>query len=388
MASGISKDKRNGKWSIDKIIIGPDSKRHHVHKRGYESMGEAKADLFRVENSFKDKIGIKRDNDDFNCLFDSWISWKKTKVRYHTSDNIEEASKKYIIPIFSHRMNSDVFSESSLSSFRQMISGLTVTNDRKNLIIRIMREISIFGYENGMISQKLNSIASSMLSSFGDDSVDVKRTKKAWSAEEYKMFISTFEKSDKYRIFFEVYFFLGARCSEMRGLQWSDIDESSDSIHIHQQLQYYRGIRKSIISPTKTAKSNRWIKMSPFIRNELLLLKEAYGDGPFVFFGSKAISKTPIVHQIRKHCAIAGLDPISPHEIRHTVASWLVASCQDMSGLILVQKWLGHSSLKETLDTYSHFLKSSGQAMSDVLSSIQSGDSEYTQSIPKVYPQK
>lgn len=39
-----------------------------------------------------------------------------------------------------------------------------------------------------------------------------------------------------------------------------------------------------------------------------------------------------------------------------------------MSDLIVVQKWLGHASLKETLDTYSHYLKTSGSSPIDALS--------------------
>jgi hypothetical protein len=38
-----------------------------------------------------------------------------------------------------------------------------------------------------------------------------------------------------------------------------------------------------------------------------------------------------------------------------------------MSDLIVIQRWLGHSSLGETLDTYSHYLKSGSETMSPVL---------------------
>jgi len=38
-----------------------------------------------------------------------------------------------------------------------------------------------------------------------------------------------------------------------------------------------------------------------------------------------------------------------------------------MSDLIVVQRWLGHASLKETLDTYSHYLKGGGSEVTAVL---------------------
>lgn len=38
-----------------------------------------------------------------------------------------------------------------------------------------------------------------------------------------------------------------------------------------------------------------------------------------------------------------------------------------MSDLIAVRKWLNHSSLRETLDTYSHYLKSGNENVSSIL---------------------
>ena len=48
-------------------------------------------------------------------------------------------------------------------------------------------------------------------------------------------------------------------------------------------------------------------------------------------------------------CREAGIDRITPHDLRHTAASLAVASGANVKG---VQRMLGHSSAALTLDTY------------------------------------
>ncbi len=235
-----------------------------------------------------------------------------------------------------------------------------------------MREIASFGFENGWVSPEGYRNSKVCLTPFGNDSFEVSSEKKALTPEEYKKFIATFADGDRYKVLFEVFFYLGAWCGEMEGLQWKDYGPAAKEIFIHQQNEYFASKRKWILSPTKTKASQRHIRLSDFICAELNDLKKTYGQnaGDFLFFGPKAITKHPIVEQLRRHCAMAGIPVISPHEIRHTVASWLVGNCKDMSDLIVVQRWLGHSSLKETLNTYSHYLKSD-PGVTSALSKIQ-----------------
>ncbi|MCI1244648.1 MAG: site-specific integrase [Bacilli bacterium] len=145
----------------------------------------------------------------------------------------------------------------------------------------------------------------------------------------------------------------------MLGLRWEDVDLAGKAVFIRRQRQRSGedGLWHDV--ETKTPSSVRHLRLSPFLAGELYALKGAEGAGPgdFLFFGRKGIRKHPVVSALQGHCRAAGVPVISPHEIRHTVAFWLVAACKDMSDLIVVQRWLGHTSLKETLDTYSHYLK-------------------------------
>jgi integrase len=370
------RDPKTGKWFINASVRKADGGFLHLHKRGYATKREAEEDVFSQTQEILLRNGEKYvTNDDFSTIVDEYKSWESSRVRYHTMDNQIQVIREYIEPEFAHKRVSDVVDEAALKSWRDSIVALPFTGERKNFVIRIMREIVTFGYETGKVTPLAMKKSKISLVPYTNDSSDVKREKRALTPEEYKAFIKTFDPNDRYKILFETFFYLGCRCSELQGLQWKDVSEKDGTVYIHQQIQYFKSQKKSIITPTKTKSSVRYINLSPFILKELKALKEAYCHGPddFLFFGKSATTKTPIVEQLIKHCDTAKIGRISPHEIRHTVASWLVANCKDMSDLIVVQRWLGHSSLKETLDTYSHYLKKTDKPISEVIERIQAG---------------
>ena len=370
----IKKDPETGKWLIDCLIKKWNGKYVHLQKRGYATEKLAFEDFPRLEKEMSSKpFDENADINSFNSLVSDYLEYYGTKIKLSSLESSKIVISKHILPRFSGRTIGRVYEKRSLQTFREYVSGLRAKTQRKNIVLRKMREIASFGFDRGRVSLEQLRLSKAMLSSFGNDSFEVPTEKIALMPEEYKKFIGTFKSGERYRVFFELFFYLGARCGEMMGLQWRDYDPTAQEIFIHQQSEYFASRKEWIVSSTKTKSSQRHIKLSPFICSELNDLKKAYGmeDDWFMFFGKTAISKTPIVNQLKRHCVMAGIRIISPHEIRHTVASWLVANCKDMSDLIVVQRWLGHSSLKETLDTYSHYLKG-GSEVTSVLGKIQS----------------
>jgi integrase len=60
----------------------------------------------------------------------------------------------------------------------------------------------------------------------------------------------------------------------------------------------------------------------------------------------------------------AGLPPLTFHEFRHTFASLLLHRKKHMK---VVQSLLGHSSITQTMDTYSHLAPGTGEDASESL---------------------
>jgi|GEM_PF-4491554 len=369
----IKKDPETGKWLIDCLVKKWNGKYVHVHRRDFPDEKAAAEEFVRISKEEATKpLGDEDESNSFDLLVSAYLEYYGTKIKLSSLESSKIVISKHILPRYSGRTIGRVYEKRSLQSFREYVSGLKAKIQRKNIILRKLREIASFGFDRGRVSLEQLRLSKTILSSFGNDSFEVPNEKIALTPEEYRKFIGTFKSGERYRAFFELFFYLGARCGEMMGLQWRDYDPSAQEIFIHQQSEYFASRKEWVVSSTKTKSSQRHIKLSPFICSELNDLRKAYGqeDGWFMFFGKTAISKTPIVNQLRRHCLMAGIRVISPHEIRHTVASWLVANCKDMSDLIVVQRWLGHSSLKETLDTYSHYLKG-GSEVTSVLGKIQ-----------------
>jgi integrase len=139
----------------------------------------------------------------------------------------------------------------------------------------------------------------------------------------------------------------GMRQGELLGLQWRDVDLDSGTLRVN------RTIFGGVVSPPKTARSRRSIKMS---RSALVALKAHEKKSEWVFStaSGKPIDCTNLTKQSWKPLLKeAGLPNKRFHDLRHTCATLLLTKGVHPK---VVQELLGHSSISITLDTYSHVL--------------------------------
>lgn len=64
---------------------------------------------------------------------------------------------------------------------------------------------------------------------------------------------------------------------------------------------------------------------------------------------------TRLLNRKNRNCDLAGLQQIRLHDFRHSCASLLISKGANIT---LVARYLGHTKIDETLNTYSHFFKS------------------------------
>ena len=67
------------------------------------------------------------------------------------------------------------------------------------------------------------------------------------------------------------------------------------------------------------------------------------------------------------NCKLAGLKQIRLHDFRHSCASLLI---NKNSNVAVVAKYLGHSKIEETLNTYTHFFQSDLDKVVEILDKI------------------
>lgn len=194
------------------------------------------------------------------------------------------------------------------------------------------------------------------------------------SSEDYdKLIKHCIEKATQWDMLIIFFLCVGARLGEALGLQWSKIDFEKHTIRIDQQLQAVPNTNskinqkfvKQIIDSTKTKNSNRTLPMSKEVerilrhvkkiqaKNKLALGQKYHRDLDLVFAREDGyfICDTTFRELVNKRLAEAGIEHHKIHSFRHSCATSFFEQKADIKK---VSKWLGHSSIGITLDTYTH----------------------------------
>ena len=164
---------------------------------------------------------------------------------------------------------------------------------------------------------------------------------------------------EPFRSLFIVLFNMGLRLGEANALQWSDIDFEKGTLTVSKTVttKLKTGDKQYRITSPKTSTSNRTLRLPQIVSNALLSLRDnssAYkvkGATAFVFGGHAPIPESTITAKKNKYLKLAGLPQIRTHDFRHSCASLLI---NNGATPLYVSKWLGHSTVTMTLNTYSH----------------------------------
>lgn len=178
----------------------------------------------------------------------------------------------------------------------------------------------------------------------------------------------------------------GLRLSELLGLAWDavELDGPTPRLAVRRSLKRVPTVGL-VLSDTKTNRSRRVVHLTPAATDALRAhrtrqhaerlragerwLKKPLGTD-LVFRGSRgrAIEPATFWRAVSDVCEEGGLGHWTPHELRHSAASLLLASGVP---LIQVADFLGHSSATVTAAVYAHVLDdartSTASAMADVL---------------------
>ncbi len=148
----------------------------------------------------------------------------------------------------------------------------------------------------------------------------------------------------------------GLRRGELLGLHWRDIDLEGGYVTVRGQLRATdHGLQ---IVDTKTASAVRILPLTELAISALRRHREAHPSLPnaLVF---RSTTGTPIHpdnwrREVYKATQAALGERWSPHELRHSAASIMLAAGADLK---TVSTTLGHSSIRVTADVYSHLMK-------------------------------
>lgn len=192
---------------------------------------------------------------------------------------------------------------------------------------------------------------------------------KFYTWEKFKQFVSVIDDI-KWKALFEVLFFCGLRRGELRGLTWNNIDFYNNELSVVKNVVQEGDSRQYILTTPKTRTSTRTLPLPQKVMDDIhelyLREKKQYGFSKkwYVFGDKEPLSAHILRHTKNKYTQLAGVKQIRIHDFRHSCASVLI---NNGASIMVVAKFLGHTKVEETLNTYSHLFKN---ALTDITSLI------------------
>lgn len=187
-----------------------------------------------------------------------------------------------------------------------------------------------------------------------------------YTLKEFNKFINVIhDLSDL--LMFNLLFYYGLRCGELRGLKVSDFQK--DRISIERELSNKGRFGGQATFDTKTSSSTRYY---PYVSNIKELFTKVVKEkkllkNDFLFKVREdctVIGETTIRRKIDKYSSLANVKRIKIHEFRHSCASYLINKNVDPKD---IASWLGHSSVDTTLRVYAHLLPIRKEAVKSII---------------------
>lgn len=203
------------------------------------------------------------------------------------------------------------------------------------------------------------------------------KEKQIYSQEEMELLLTRLMGEPvKYKAFFYLIAYSGFRRSEMLGLEWKDIDFENNIISVRRTSNYTaeRGI---YTDTTKTKRSQRTLKISPFIMDilrelkgeqdaEALRLGDKWVETDRLFTkwnGEEMNNQTPY-GWLKEFCEKNDMPFYGIHSFRHFAASSLISARLDVT---TVSDALGHCNSGTTLNVYCHQFQTAQARVSETM---------------------
>ncbi|WMM16836.1 tyrosine-type recombinase/integrase [Staphylococcus epidermidis] len=340
------KNKKSSSWQYD--VKHPSLKSGKKRKSGFKTKAEATNAAQQLIRDLEDGNNIE-DNKKFIDYYDDWIKIKNKKQLSSKQFYWYERSIKLFSEYFGENMLVKNITRSEYQKFlNQYAQGHTDETVRKvhGCLARCIRDALYDGY----------------LKKDPTYNVNIKGTEKAKdekfkyiTIKDYLNLLDYFKKRDE-----ESYVLLyllgitGARYSDVINMTYKDLNKTNGIIHL---------------PGTKTKNSKRDVEVNS---KDIMHINSKLAKMPRRIDGKLfSVSHTSVSKAFRKAKEVIGLNDnnITPYSLRHTHTSYLLSKGIPIE---YISKRLGHATISQTLDTYSHLLeehkKEQGQRVREIFS--------------------
>jgi len=320
------------------------------------------------ERQFLASVKDKADNTNmrFKDLYSAFYEHQKEIVKETTFQTYLDR-----VPFLEYLDNIKLvdFNINHYNMWKKKINSKDIATSYKNDILKFLKAILNFGTK--WYNFNFTSVYNKM-DNFTNRN-EVSKEMDFYTYDEFKKFIS-YETDLKYICLYETLYYCGLRNGEMRGLTWEYVDFDKKEIYIKRQIPTRYSSKNWKFTSPKTKKSERRIPLCNVLYEHLKKLYDEvsqyknFNKNWFVFGDAEVpiVADNPSYRQ-EAICKRAGLKKIRIHDFRHSCASLLINSGANVT---IVAKYLGHTKVEETLNTYSHMFESALTSVVDVINNI------------------
>ena len=347
------KDK-NGTWYTSCRFTDWRGERKQKLKRGFSTKREA----LEWERDF-----LQQKTADMDMLFESFVEiyFKdlKERLKLNTWLTKESIISHKILPYFSGRKISDIKPADVIAWQNEMMTARDKNGKgfSPTYLKTIHNQLSaIFNH-----AVRFYELKSNPAQKVGNMGKEKSKEMLFWTKEEYLKFADAMMDKPISYYAFEMLYWCGIRLGELLALTKADFDFENSTVSINKSYQRING--NDVITEPKTPKSNRIIKMSDFLMDEMQdYIKSLYGvKGTDRIF---PITKSYLHHEMDRGNKATEVKRIRIHDVRHSHVSLLI----DMGfSAVAIADRMGHESIDITY-RYAHLFPSVQEEMAEKLS--------------------
>lgn len=336
---------------------------HDHTSQKYKKPKEAEYEevLYRIKINNQDAC---ISNITIEMAFDMLLEKKKKKYKPLTIKG-DINKYKHLNMIKNVKINN--FELNIYNRFAENLSKKELTINYKNDILNLLRQIIRYSKKY----YRTNDYILDFIENFSDPN-EIHKEMEFFTFEEYQKFDRVIDDFN-YHVLFEVLYYLGLRQGECQALTWSDINFDKNIVNIRKTLTTKIKGEKYTISSPKTKSSVRILPLTKKLVDDLQIMKnnaikyKDYSGNWFVFGNLFPFPETTIQKRKNEYCKLAGVKQIRIHDFRHSCASLLI---NQGASIALVSKYLGHSKISTTLNTYTHMYKSELENVTNLLNNL------------------
>lgn len=329
-----------------------------------------KKEALKAEREFLNELeninnNIQSDDMTFKELCDLHFEYQKDKVKVTTLKNY--VKRRQHLEVFDN-IKLNELNIRHFENWKKEMNNLDLATRTKNDLYKYLR--SVLHYGSKWYNYNFNDILNKM-TNFNNPN-ELEKEMLFWEKEEFDKFLSV-ETDIKFRALFETLYYCGLRSGEVRGLTWTDIDFKNKKLTVNKNVVINFEGNKYLITTPKTKSSYRTIPIPNVLLEDLKTLRKyqdnyyEFNNDWFVFGSFEPLGKAVMRERKNKDCKLAGVKQIRIHDFRHSCASLLI---NNGANITMVAKYLGHTKIDETLNTYSHMFKSKLENIVDTINKL------------------